>query len=178
MTQTRNPFEPLDEVSRATKAYDYLSGLPVGFTADFDTLGDVIDADDRMAVYAAVNDAMKRLEANDHRTVANVRGVGYRIVTASEHEGLARHHHGKAKRQLRKSIGKLKSADRSRLTQSERARFDMHEATLVQHAALIRRMDTRVTKVVAKQDQTDADSKATAKRLSEIEETLKKKGLM
>ena len=119
--------------------------------------------------------AQQELESAHQRTLACVRNVGYRIVEANEHEGLARHHHKKSRRQLKKASRRLSSADRSALTTEEAERVDRLESTVARHSDLLRRLDRRTETLETAVD-AKADAAATEDRLSRIEDLLRRDG--
>ena len=138
--------------------YEHISGMAIGETITHDELAALLPDAPEGSVRGAFHRAVRECETANHRTFSNVRGVGYRMVDAAEHERLARDHHKRAKRQLKSSRRKVVSADRSRLTREERARFDAIELNLSRHIEMTnRRLDT----VEARLEQARAEVRAT-----------------
>jgi LAS superfamily LD-carboxypeptidase LdcB len=162
-------FQPKGEVAEWTMVYDILVTMDIGQVLRYSELDQILDRDfiaNREPIYRA----MRQLEEHDHRTLANVVNEGYRLVEAAEHEGLARHHHKKSRRQMRKSLNKIKSADRNRLDVEQQKKFDEMELTLSRHEQAIKRIDARGA----------AHAKAIEdnnQRLTKLEETLRRHGI-
>ncbi len=173
-------FETKNNVAEWRIVYDALAKLGVGDTLDFDQLDELLGRDfrdDRGPIYRA----MKELEANDKRTVDSVRGVGYRVVEAREHEGLARRHHKRSRRQLGKAVAKAASADRSAMTAEERKRIDGMEMSLRQHAQMIRRLserdEQREQQIKTLRRDTTADVAALSERVDRLTDLLERHGV-
>lgn len=160
--------------------YEALTKLGVGDTLPFEDLDALLGRDfrnDRNPIYRAT----KELEVNDKRTVDSVRGVGYRIVEAREHEGLARRHHKRSRRQLTKAVAKAASADRAALTVEERKRIDGMELSLRQHAQMIRRLserdEQREQQIKTLRRDTNADVAALSERVDRLTDLLERHGV-
>lgn len=135
-------FKTKGDQAEWVTVYEALAALPVGETLTYEQLDEALSRDfrqDRGPIYRAT----RQLERDDHRTVCAVRNVGYRIVEAREHEALARNHHKRSRRQLKKAVAKAASADRTALTAEERKRIDGLEMSLRQHSQMIRRLEAR-----------------------------------
>lgn len=135
-------FTPRGDVAEWRLIYDAARQLDTGDTLTYEDLDALLGRDlkgDRNPIYRA----MRELETADQRTLTCVTNVGYRVAAANEHEGLAKHHHKKSRRQIRKAVSKAASANRADLTQDERQRIDAMEMTLRRHADMIRRLDVR-----------------------------------
>jgi hypothetical protein len=87
--------------------------------------------------------AMRKMEQDDHRTLAPVPGVGYRIAHPTEHETLGRKHHRKARRQLHRSVSKFRSADRTKIPKEQADRLDRLEMTTQRIDESVRKLDER-----------------------------------
>ena len=140
-------FEPKGPQPLWELVYDRIRTLSVGDTITYAELSRILGGRGIEACRAPLYKAMQVLEREDKRTLDNVRDTGYRVVEAVEHERLARRHHRKSHRQLRKALGKVQSADRSKLTPEERRRFDRMEITLSRQADMIRRLDAKVERI-------------------------------
>lgn len=127
--------------------YDYLSSMNVGDVVKHDELSGLLPDSPASSVGSAFRRAVQECETQNRRTFASVRGVGYKMVDANEHERLARGHHKRAKRQLKTAKRKASSADRSRLTREERARIDAVELNLSRQIEMTNRLEARVAKV-------------------------------
>lgn len=133
--------------------YEHISQMQIGQQVTYDELAALLPDAAEGSVRGAFLRAVQECEKSDHRSFCNVRGIGYRMVDANEHERLARGHHRRAKRQLKTAKRKASSADRSRLTREERARIDAVELNLSRQMEMTARLEARVDKL-------DADLKA------------------
>lgn len=140
-------FETKGDVAQWKVLYGYLSSLKVGDQVKDaeleELLPDAAEGSWRSAFFRAV----KELERTHKRTFDRVRLVGYRMVEAREHEGLARKQHKRAKRRLAAAYSKAHSADRSRLNPDERRRLDAVEMHLAQQQDLTKRLESRVERL-------------------------------
>lgn len=126
--------------------FGYISSMEIGDEVKYDQLYALLPDAPEGSVKGAIYRAIRQAEEDLSRTLACIRGVGFRMVEAREHEALARGQHLRAKRRLRAARSKLHSADRSRLTPDERRRFDALEDHLARQASMIRRLDERQTR--------------------------------
>jgi len=175
----REPFEPKGRVSEATLLYEFYSKLSTGDVVTYEQLDEILGRsflDSRSPHYTAVN----RLQKNDKKSMDVVRNVGYRVVSASEHERLALHHHAKSRRQLRKSVAKAASANRAELSQEERHRIDSLEGTLRNHASMLKRLDERTIRqneeLKRLRRETSSDVAHLSDKVERLEELVKKFG--
>ncbi len=174
-------FEPVGERPQWQVVFDRIATMEIGDTITHQDLQALLPGAPRGSRDSALNRAVRQIEDDRKRTLANVRGIGYRMVEASEHEGLARRRHKRAKRQLSSASRKLRSADRSRLTPDERKRFDALEDHLSRQQEMIRRLDARVERaetglreVRRTQKQ---DSSAVVEQLDRITDLLRRHGI-
>ncbi len=123
---------------------DLLAKAKIGDIITYDQLRKALPGVEEASVRGSYFRACKEVESEMSRTFANVRGVGYRMVEAREHEGLARAHHKRSRRQIGKAIRKARSADRSGLSAEEKARLDTVELTLTRHAEMMQHLGSRV----------------------------------
>lgn len=93
------------------------------------------------SVRGAYARAVKQVEIDLKRSFTRVRNVGYRMVHAREHEGLARDQHMKARRRVKVGQRKAHAADRALLTREERQRIDALELNMAQQADMLKRLD-------------------------------------
>lgn len=161
--------------------YDRLAGMRIDEVVKYDELAallpDAAEGSWRSAFWRAV----REMEDARKRSFANVRGVGYRMVSAVEHERLARTHHKRAKRQLKNSARKAHSADRSQLTREERARIDAIELNLSRQVELTRRLEARVVRVETDlkdhKRQLKTDTAALSDKVDQLATLLEKHGI-
>ena len=127
--------------------YEHLSGMGIGDVVKHDELAGLLPDAAVGSIASAFRRAVRECEAELKRTFVNVRGVGYRVAHATEHEALARGHHRRAKRQLKTAKRKATSADRSLLTREERTRIDAVELNLARQIEMTARLEARVDRV-------------------------------
>ncbi|MEV4672685.1 hypothetical protein AB0K34_13605 [Actinomadura sp. NPDC049382] len=174
------PFEPKGDLPEWQLIYQRVSTLDEGTVLTYDDLDEILGRDfrsDRSPIYRCITE----LEKADHRTLATVRGSGYRIAAANEHERLAVGHHHRSRRQMRKAVSKAASADRSKLTPEERKRIDGLEMSLRQHADMIRRLEARdeqrQAEIKALRRDTSADVAEISERVDRLTELLERHGV-
>jgi hypothetical protein len=128
----------------------------------------------RSPVYRAI----KELERNHRRTLATVRGTGYRVVHPEEHLGLALSHSSRARTELKRGIERVEAADRGNLEPSVAARLEAFEATTSRLVEFLGRMAVAVddqARILAEVKQT---AEGTDERVQAVEAALKRHGLM
>ena len=160
-------FETKGDLPEWRLIYDHAKTLDVGQTITYEVLDGILGRDfatGRSPIYRA----MRELEDENSRTLVNVPNIGYRVAEAIEHEDLAKLHHKKSRRSIRRAASKLHSADRTRLTREQARRFDDMQAQLDQQAHMLRRVDGRVTKVDNRVTKVETDVQARLDRLTDI----------
>lgn len=176
---SHKPFQPLGAEARWRPVYRHLSTLSIGDVLDYSLLCELAGTGTDLSVARGeVYRAIQELEDQHHRTAANVRGVGYRVVDAPEHEWIAESHRRRSGRQLGKARRKYRSADRARLTPELRERFEQHELRLGQVEAMIRRLHKRQALVEEKADTTAAAQGLLAADMAKVKEILGRHGLL
>lgn len=154
--------EPADEPRRTLwrEIYDAVRPLSPGAVITYEQITTLIERDVKYN-RSAIERAREELEREDHRTLICVRGKGYRIATAAEHETLAHRHTARSRRQVTKAVSRIQSADRSALTAEQRSRFDQIETSLSRLGAmqdrLARNDKTRRREIKQLREQTDAN---------------------
>lgn len=148
--------------------YGRLSKMSVGQTITHDELARLLPDAAEGSIKGAFYRAVAECETEMHRTFASVRGVGYRMVEAREHERLAQDHHRRARRQLKRSKRKASSADRSQLTREERARIDAIELNVARQMEMTSRLEARVKTESRERKAADAELSERVDRLTEL----------
>lgn len=146
-------FTAKGEAAEWRLIYEAIREMAVGEVIRYDALDEVLGRSftDEGAKRNPLERARRELEEVDHRTLATVRGVGYRVVEAREHMVLARGHQIRSARQTKRAKEKLDSANLAALTDLERRR---HEE-----------MSTQVAKLLSEQRRTN-------RRLADLERLL------
>lgn len=154
----REPFEPVGSEAQWRMVYKAISALGVNDVITYEQLGEALGRDfleDRAPIYRA----MQELEREDKRTLTNVRNVGYRVAEPGEHEGLAKGHVRRSRRQLNKAKGRVDSADRNGLDAETRRRLD----DMGVHLAQVGRAVTKLNRKVSEHDEALKDVREKAK---------------
>lgn len=155
--------------------YDHIRLLPTGGRVTYAELM-AITGTDLNTARGALQRAITELQREDLRTMANVRLVGYEVVEAREHAGLARGRIQRSKVQIRKGQRTAKGTDLTRLTPDERKVLDNVSARLDAIEATQRRKDLADQRLVVKtvKRQVSAGIDETVKR--EVAEQLARLG--
>lgn len=172
-----NLFEPKNGVAQWRTVYEHLVTLSVGDLITHERLASLLPDAAESSVKPAFYRAVKELEDEQSRTFASVRGIGYRMAEAREHEGLAQSHHRRSRRQLGKAKRKLVSADRSRLTADEKARFTAMEVHISQQQEMTRRLSAKQTAMQQVQVKTSGDVAAISEQVSNLTALLERHGI-
>lgn len=165
------------ELPQWVVVYQRLSSMQIGDVLRDEELYGLIPQAPQASMRVAFFRAVKQMELDNHRTFDRVRTVGYRMVEAVEHEDLARRQHRKANRRMKAAMGKLTSADRTRMTPDVRRRFDAMEDHVARQLDMIKRLDTRLGKVEERTATTEKDQVALADRVDKLEDLLKRFGV-
>lgn len=170
-------FETKGERPQWETIYGRLAAMQIGDIVKDDELFGLLPDAPEASVRSAFYRAVKQVEDDHKRTFDRVRNTGYRMVEASEHEGLARRQHKKAKRRMASAVRKAHSADRTRLTPDQRRRLDAVEDHLAKQAEMIRRLDQRVEKTEQRTGRVEKDAAALSDRLDALQNLLKRHGI-
>lgn len=175
-TMTNMTFEPKGTKPEWELVYDYVSSLPVGSVVTYDKLTEILGREFLVArgPFAKAN---KRLLETHSRGLANVKGKGYRVVTAAEHASMARSHHGRARRQLKTSLRWAENTNPDELTPEQLRINTLLIERLRRQEDFTRRLDTRVKRTEARVDEVTEQSEDTAKKLQRLTETLERHGI-
>lgn len=174
-------FQPKNDRPQWQVVYERLATMDIDDVITDDELAALLPDVPEGSVASAYRRAVRQVEDDLKRTFTRVRTIGYRMCRSNEHEGLARGHHKRAKRQLKTAKRKATSADRSRLTREERARLDAVELNLARQIEMTNRLSARVEKVegdlkaARREQQTDAAH--LAERVDKLAALLEKHGI-
>lgn len=170
---TWTPFTPKGEEAMWKPIYRLFRDAEVGTVLTYEDIQAFTGWDVREN-RAPLYQAQRKMEQQLRRTIDNVSGVGYKVLSAPEHEGAAKKHHKRHRRQLTKAKRKLTSARREELDSEQVARFDRLESELGRQIDMTRRLEGRVLKV-ERAVEAKADSAVVVDqdaRLSRLEEML------
>lgn len=171
------PFQPKGAVAEWRLLYDEVAKLRPDevFTIEQaeEALGRPL-GQNRSPVYRATLE----LERNHRRTLATVRGVGYRVALPSEHLGLGLAHSDRARTAMKRGVERAEAADRKGLTPSQARRLEEFEA----HASRVVQFLGRMSAVIDEHSEQLADIKVTSEdtnqRVASLEEALKRHGML
>lgn len=161
-----NPFEPKGPVAKWELIYEHLADLAVGQTVTYEDLTAWVGHDireDRSPYYQA----RKKLIEQKHRTLVNVQGIGYRVVDATQHGEIARHHTQKANRQVSKARHVLSNTDYNGLPPEVAQRFQAQEQKLGNLQTLTRSLARRQDKLETTLKAVRRESKENVAELNE-----------
>lgn len=174
----RIPFEPKGAKAEWALIYDRIKDLAVGDVITYVQLDGILGRD-FVSARSPFYTANERLLKERKRGLVCVSGTGYRVVSAIEHEQVARKHHKSGTRKLRRSAQWIHNVDRAKLDPETLARFDAIDEQLQRQIDFTRRLNGRVMKLdkALKQtrEETAASTEETKERLTAIEELVRRK---
>lgn len=141
--------------------FDLVDALQPGEVITHEILLDALETDDRAKVYRAVQRAMRELWSSRSRSLGVVKGVGYRVLRAEEHELQANGYRRQARRRQGNAVAVIDATDLSALTSTQRewmikvqagmhliARaMDSHAKQLARHDDLIASLQSEVAQL-------------------------------
>jgi hypothetical protein len=178
-------FQPKGERAQWELIYNYLErrNPEIGDIIEYGELEEVCGFDirkNRQAFYRGSNPWC----AEHHRAFACVAGVGYRVAHSTEHETLARKHHRKSRRALKKGLTVIRNTDYTELSPADQARFRKIETEISRQSDVIRRIDIRqdrMEKVLEEgrraQEATRQQQQALNEKVERLEESLRRRGI-
>lgn len=161
------PFQPKAGEAAWKTIYHHLAGLKVDDILTHQRLKDLVPH--IVGPESALHRAIEELQDKDKRTVDNIRGVGWRIVHAREHAGIAKRGREQAARQLDRSRDIVANTRVEDLTSAER---DIHRTVLdglTFLATVVRKHESDIEKLRRRQDE---DREHVGGRLARIEQML------
>jgi len=175
-----SPFTPTGDRARWRILYDMLAERDSGDTLTYDEMVTALGlhADDRNTAQLAMRRAAVEYELSHKRAVKAVPNVGYRIVDAGEHLGLARTHQGKASRSVKRGLSKVTNVDLNRIDDPEvRKALELAAAVLSHQDEMMRRMSIRQAHMERAlntvSERTEENEKRTTAQIEELQERLR-----
>lgn len=176
-------FEPKDGTPEWEKVYQVLLPKQVGDLVTYAELSDALSRD-FLAARGPLTRASDELLRVNQRALENVRGAGYRVVQAREHEVLASRQQRSARRRARKAHDLVSHVDRSGLTGDEINRFQrlemgyaMHEQILKAHADRLDHLAAKVDAITGRQPGArSSDDLRRDERLERLEDAIRQMG--
>lgn len=172
----QTPFQPKGDHARWLDIYDHLVTVEVGETVSYQQLLEWAGYDvreDRSPFYRA----QQELLHVHKRAMRNRRGVGYDIVDAAGHEGIAKSHGKKARRQTTKAKAVIINTDLNGLTPETAARFAALETQYAGVEGMLRRIarqQEQQGRAIENLRETSRQTKATTAELAERVERLER----
>jgi hypothetical protein len=173
---------PAGERARWRMIYDLLQGKQPGDLITYAEMGTALDLDhtrqqDKLTIQLAMRRAAKEFEIVDRHAVDAVRNVGYRVVHADEHLGLARRHQRKAGKAVVRARSKVTHVDLNEVTDpAARAALELAAVVLSRQEDMMRTFSIRqarlerTVEMVTKQ--TGDQAQRTDDQLNELRERL------
>lgn len=165
-------FTPKGDAPLWQAVYDHAANLNPGDLIGYDMLTVLLGYDPSSpgASRGPIHTAARRLLTDHDRTLVSVRGKGYKVALASEHEGLARAGQRSARRSLKRSHEVAVHVDRNALTVEQQSSLDALAHVLAAQNAMLKRHGNRIAVVETTTTTHDA-------RLDVLEATLRKHGI-
>jgi hypothetical protein len=141
-----SPFTPVGDRARWRVVYSELAGLDVDQVITYEQLGEALGLDatkDRHRIQMAVRRAAQEHEQVDKRALDVVTNVGYRVVRAPEHVGLARRQQRRSSRALVRGHSKAVNVDLNGVDQATRQALDTVARAFAMQMDFNRRFDVR-----------------------------------
>lgn len=174
-------FQILGDKAQWRMVFDHLATMDIGDVITYEKLAEILPRTPEGSRRGAFLRAAAVCEIELHRAFDNVRGVGYRMVEAQEHERLARNRHRRGHRQVKRARQTIASADRGRLTREQRVWFDAIELNLARQAEITARIESRQAKTEADvrdvRRETKTDVAALSERVERLTEALARHGI-
>lgn len=167
-----SPFEPAGDLPKWRLIYDHAEQLQPGDLINWATLTELLGYDPSTpgAARSPITTASKHLLIDHSRTLTAVRGKGYRIARADEHETIAKGGQRSARRKLSGALGVAIHVNRNELSEPQRRSLDAFAHVLAQQNAMLKRHDAKIKDIETVAQQQDA-------RLDVLEDVLRKAGI-
>jgi hypothetical protein len=167
-------FEPKGLKSQWELVYEVIAKMDIGDVIKFERLQKILKLP-RRGVYIPVGRAVRELERSHKRTLENVRGVGYRMVEAREHDRLSHKQQIRARRRIKRAQEILEGTDIQLLTREEVRQMRNRQAMLAQQQEILNR---RVEKLRKENVERKADIAQVSDRVSKLQEELERRGYL
>ncbi|MFL3869241.1 hypothetical protein LT966_21820 [Streptomyces griseobrunneus] len=169
------PFEPIGAEARWRTVYKLLTRQNVGDTVTYQQLADALDLHpkrDRTTIQAAVRRASQDFEERDKHALTAVANVGYRVVEAHEHLGLARKQQRKAGRALANGHSKVINVDFTGMDPEVRKAFEVTGRAFSLQMDFNRRFDVRQKRLESVVQETSQRTDRNEAEIAELKERL------
>lgn len=166
------PFTPKGDVAEWRMVYDRMRELRQDEMLSIEEIEEILGrplGQNRSPVYRAI----KEMERSHQRTLATVRGVGYRVALPGEHFGLVIHHSDRARTQLKRGVERADSADRSGLGTAQAQQLDAIADLTVRAVEFLGHMAKRVDSHAQMIEDVKQTSDELSDRVAALEEKVK-----
>lgn len=141
------PQAPERKTQRQT-LYELLRQAQPGELLDWERLGAAIGIDgsqckERARISVPLRNAIRDLEDNDHRSAANERGHGYRILSQEQRLDLAHQHQHRATTEIEHARRHVDGVDLSAMDPNTRRAFQITALALTEQQQTMQRFDIR-----------------------------------
>jgi len=177
-----SPFQPVGDKARWRVVYEQLNRTPVDGVLTYESLGEALDldpADDRHSIQMAMRRAAKEHEEVDRRAIEPIMNVGYRVVQAKEHLGLARAQQRRAGHALKRGRSKVVNVDFNQIDVETRKAFEVVAYAFQMQSDMVQRLDVRnkklaekVAAITARTETVEMTSEEHAERLGRLEQLI------
>lgn len=140
------PFRPVGERARWRIIFDLLAGMQPGEVLTYEDAAEAVGLDpvaDLAVLQAAFRRAGQENEVTNRRAIEAVPRIGYRVVTADEHERLARKYQGRSIVALQSGRSKVSNVRLDELSAEGRAVIEAMGLAFSRQADAIRGLDIR-----------------------------------
>lgn len=141
-----NLFEPIGDRARWRVLYEMLVKHDVGDVVSYPEMGAVLNLDpdaDRHVIQMALRRAASEFLEVDKRAVDVIPNIGYRVVAAEEHMGLARRQQRRSNRALARGRSQVVNVNLNEVEPEARKAFEVMAQAFSMQMDFNRRMDVR-----------------------------------
>jgi hypothetical protein len=171
------PFVPKGAVAEWRVVYDAIKSLPPDTVVTNEQVEEALGrplGKNRSPIYRAGQE----LQRVNHRTLATVRGVGYRIAQPEEHFGLVMERSDRARGQIKRGIAIADATDISKLPKDQAERLEALANLMTRGFEFMRILAVQVDAQTMQIESVKSEGKDTSDRVTALEESLRKRGIL
>lgn len=171
------PFVPKGAVAEWRMVYDVLKELHPDDVISTEEIEGALGrplGKNRSPVYRAA----KELQQVNRRSLATVRGIGYRVARADEHFGLALERSDRAQGQLKRGIAIADATDTSLLPSEQAERLEALANLMTRGFEFMKILALQVDAQTNMIESVKSEGQDTSERVDALEETLRRRGLL
>lgn len=169
-------FQPAGDRARWRTVYDLLRTSKTDEVITYETLAEALELDptERHRIQMAVRRAAQEHEETDKRALVVVPNVGYRVVRAPEHIGLARSHQRRSTRSLARGWSKAVNVDLSGVDEATRHALEVVAQAFALQMDFNRRFDVRQQRLEEAVSNTSQRMNRSEEEIAELRERLRR----